>query len=274
MPADALLGINKRAVAGRFNRSASFYDAHCQIQRRMANRLIVRLEGLPEPRRILELGCGTGHLTELLASRFPDAAILAVDFAERMVERARHRVRNRRVELQLADAEAADFGSAAYDLVISNATIQWFDDPASTMCSLTAALRPGGRMLHASFGPATFVELKTALSELAAERGTDPAGVGLPLRGAEEWDALLLHCGLDDVECRSQPDVVHYPTAGDFLLELQATGVTCRSHGAGSGPMPPRALGEAVARYDTRFRTNQGVPVTYELVEVSGVSSE
>jgi malonyl-CoA O-methyltransferase len=273
MPADALMGIDKKAVAGRFNRSANFYDAHCRVQRRMANRLIVRLEGLVEPRRILELGCGTGHLTELLASRFPDAAILAVDFAERMVDRARFRLRKRRVELELADAEALDFGSAAYDLVISNAAIQWFDDPSSTMCGLTAALRPGGAMLHASFGPATFGELRTALSEFSAEKGTNAAGVGLALRGPGEWEALLLRCGLDDVECRSLSHVVHYPSAADFPLELQATGVTYRPHRAGRPAMPPRALGDAVARYDARFRTTDGVPVTYELLEVSGVRS-
>jgi malonyl-CoA O-methyltransferase len=270
MQADALLGIDKKAVAGRFNRSASFYDAHCHVQRRMAGRLMGRFDGLPEPHRILEVGCGTGYLTGLLAGRFPDAAILAVDFAENMVDRARHRLAKHGVELLVADVEAADLGGGAYDLVVSNATVQWFDDPASTMCALSAALRPGGLMLHSTFGPATFVELKEALARLAG----DPGAVGLPLRAAGEWEGLLARCGLAEVESKSRPEVVQYPTAGDFLLELQATGATCRPNGAGSGPLPPRALREALAGYDARFGTAGGVPVTYELLEVSGIRIE
>jgi malonyl-CoA O-methyltransferase len=267
VPAEAVLGIDKKAVAGRFNRSATFYDAHCHVQRRMADRLIKRLDGLAAPRRILELGCGTGYLTELLAGRFPEAKILAVDFAGKMVDRARRRLRRPGVELQVADAEAANLGTSAYDLVISNATIQWFDDPASTTAALAAALCPGGRMLHSTFGPATFVELREALAGLTG----DPTAVGLPLRGPEEWEALLSAAGLSEVAGVSRPEVFRYPSARDFLLELQATGATCRPNGAESGLVPPGALRRALAGYDARFGTDAGAPVTYELLEVSGV---
>ena len=258
MPADALLGIDKRAVAGRFNRSATFYDSHCQVQRRMAGRLMKRLDGLAAPRRILELGCGAGHLTERLAGRFPEAKILAVDFAENMVDRARRRVHRPGVELEVADAEAVDLGTSVYDLVISNATIQWFDDPASTTAAIAAALRPGGLSLHSTFGPATFVELKEALGGLTG----DPSAVGLPLRGPGEWEAVLSAAGLSRVAGVSRSEVVRYPSARDFLLELQATGATCRPNGGESGPTPPGALRRALAGYDARFGTDAGTPVT------------
>ncbi|HEX2180104.1 MAG TPA: methyltransferase domain-containing protein [Actinomycetota bacterium] len=267
MQADALVGIDKKAVAGRFNRSATFYDAHCHVQRRMADRLMKRLDGLPMPSRILELGCGTGYLTEMLAGRFPEAAIRAVDFAENMVDRARQRLRRWGVELEVADAEAAGLATCAYDLVISNATIQWFDDPASTTAGLAAALRPGGLMLHSTFGPATFAELKQVLAGPAG----DPGGVGPPLRGPGEWEALLSGAGLGEVVSDSSSEVVHYPSAGDFLLELQATGATCRPNGAENGPTPPGALRQALAHYDARFGTSEGAPVTYQLLQVSGV---
>lgn len=267
MPADALVGIDKKAVAGRFNRSATFYDAHCHVQRRMADRLIKRLDGLPVPRRILELGCGTGYLTEMLAGRFPVSAIRAVDFAENMVERARRRLRGRGVELEVADAEAAGVGTSDYDLVISNATIQWFDDPASTTAGLASALRAGGLMLHSTFGPATFAELKQVL---AGPTG-DPGAIGLPLRGPADWEALLLGAGLGEVASDSTCEVVRYPSAGDFLLELQATGATCRPNGAESAPTPPGALRQALAQYDARFGAPEGAPVTYQLLQVSGI---
>jgi malonyl-CoA O-methyltransferase len=235
----------------------------------MAERLVRRLEGGPEPRRILELGCGTGYLTELLACRYPDGEILAFDFAERMVDLARHRLRKRRAEVLLADAEAADLGAKAWDLVVSSATIQWFDRPLGSMSTLASALRPGGRMLHATFGPGTFCELKSAMAG-SGPFDAEPAAIGLPLRTAEEWRQLLSESGLGETEVRTSTEVVEYPAAIDFLHELQATGVTCRPNGAEAGPLMPRVLREALERYDDRFGTTAGVPVTYELVEVSG----
>lgn len=256
------LGIDKAAVAGRFNRSAAGYDAACRVQHSLAERLMAQLAGLAAPARILELGCGTGYLTGLLSERYPEARITAVDFAHRMVEVARRRLAGRRVDLQVADAESAGFGAGVFDLIVSNATIQWFDDPASALPGLVSALRPGASMVHTTFGPETFRELKGLL---------EPDGaVGLPLRPAEEWHRLLCDCGLVDVRSRSQIQVIRYPGARDLLLELQATGATCRPNGAEATPAAPKRLMRAVAGYDARFGSPQGVPVTYELLEVCG----
>jgi malonyl-CoA O-methyltransferase len=107
--AESLLTIDKTAVASRFNRSAGTYDDHCRVQRLMADRLMATLEDFAAPGRILELGCGTGYLTGMLASRFPTSKIVALDFAARMVELAQNRVRGSLVDLKVADAETAVF---------------------------------------------------------------------------------------------------------------------------------------------------------------------
>lgn len=266
MQADALAGLDKAAVARRFNRSATTYDACCRVQRRMADRLLERLGELPAPDRILELGCGTGCLTELLAKRFPSSQILALDLAERMVDIARERVPEEGVEFRVADAEKAKYSPCSYDLVISNATIQWFEAPSQSLPPLTRALRPGGLMLHATFGPATFWELKSALE------GEAPAGPGLPLRTGEEWSALLGESGLSGIRSDRRLEVERYSTAAGLLRELQATGVTYRPNAA-ELQRHPRALAHSLARYETRFNSPEGVPATYELLEVWGVAA-
>lgn len=249
-------------MAGRFNRSATGYDAACRVQRSLADGLIARLAGVGAPGRILELGCGTGYLTGLLARRFPEAQITAIDFAHRMVEVAHRRLAGQGIELQVADAETGNFGSGAYDLIISNATIQWFDNPAAALPRLVDALRPGALMVHTTFGPDTFRELRSVLGAGAA--------IGIPLRPAEEWHRVLGEAGLVGVDCGSRWQVFHYPEARDLLLELQATGVTCRPNGAPALPTAPKQLMKAVSGYNARFGSPQGVPVTYELLEVSG----
>jgi malonyl-CoA O-methyltransferase len=260
-PAD-LLGIDKAAVASRFNRSARTYDDHCRVQRLMADRLMARLRGAPEPLRILELGCGTGYFTGLLAAAYPRAEIRALDFAGRMVEAARARVRNPLVQLEVADAETAGFPVGAYDLIVSNAAVQWFDDPAGTLAGLASALRPGGRMLHSTFGPATFRELREVLGE------AEPPG--LPLCSGEEWEAIAAAAGLSGTSHTSRRESVFYPGAASFLGELQATGATWRPAAADDRTLPPGRLRTALDRYDARFSSAEGVRVTYELVEVWG----
>ena len=264
MPAE-LVGVDKRAVARRFNRSAATYDDNCSVQRRMADRLAAGLRSMrPPPRRILELGCGTGYLTGLLAQRLAGSRILAVDIAEGMLDIARQRVASPAVEFLLADAEEESFDAAGFDLVVSSATIQWFDAPAESLARLASCLRPGGRMLHATFGPATFRELKAML---AVGRGEEPGVFGLPLRRADEWTSLMARSGLH-CRCSAEIRVERYPSAAGFLASLHATGATYRPPGAGVVRFAPRALCETLTRYDSRFGSPDGVPVTYELVEL------
>lgn len=263
MPPADLLGIDKAAVASRFNRSAQTYDDHCRVQRLMAGRLVARLDAAREPRRILELGCGTGYLTRLLAADYPQAKIRALDFAGRMVEVARDRVGSPLVEFQVADAETAAFPRDSFDLIVSNAAIQWFDNPAGTLAGLADALRPGGRMLHATFGPGTFRELKQVLGE--------PESTGLPLRSGQDWAEIAAASGLSATGSATRTETVFYRNAAAFFRELHATGATWRPAATEEGPVPPGRLRAVLDGYDERFSTAAGVPVTYELVEVWGV---
>ena len=78
---------SKRSIRSHFNRHARDYDDHANIQRDLANWM---LETLPvresTVHRILEIGCGTGYVTERLVSMFPHARIVAVDIAPAMLE--------------------------------------------------------------------------------------------------------------------------------------------------------------------------------------------
>ncbi len=238
----------------------------------MADRLIDRLAGLPgEPQRILELGCGTGYLTGMLAERFPLSEILAVDFAERMVDIARRRVSGSRIEYRVEDAEAVHLEPRSCDLIVSNATIQWLGAPFDTLPRLGDALRPDGRMIHTTFGPATFCELKGVFEDFAGQSEAVLPRVGLPLRSAEEWGTIFEQSGLVQVLSTCRVEVEHYGGPADFLRELQATGVTYRPGAWGTERLLPRALIKALDRYDARFASLDGIPVTYELLEVSGV---
>jgi ubiquinone/menaquinone biosynthesis C-methylase UbiE len=135
-----------------------------------------------EPRRILDLGTGTGIAARLLADRYPAAEVVGVDLSREMVEEARKRVPDSlrdRVRFEVADASALPFGDGEFDLVVLLNMIPFFDELARVTAS-------GGAIVFASsYGaetpiyvpPATIKEKLgrlgfTEFDEVAAGEGT------------------------------------------------------------------------------------------------------
>jgi trans-aconitate 2-methyltransferase len=95
---------------------------------------------LAQARRIVDVGCGPGNSTELLAQRYPDADILGLDNSPAMLAEARKRL----PALRFEPADAASWIPAPEtDLVFANATYQWVPDHVSQLPRVLAALRPG-----------------------------------------------------------------------------------------------------------------------------------
>ena len=158
------------------------------------------------PRTVVDLGCGPGNLTGLLAARWPDARVEGVDSSPEMVEAARSR----------GDAVANAVGDlrawappAPVDVVVSNATLQWVPGHLQLLPRLLEHVAPGGWLAFQV--PGNFGEPSHTLrAELAAEapyaehlRGVadpashDPAAYydGLAATGArvEVWETTYTH---------------------------------------------------------------------------------
>jgi trans-aconitate 2-methyltransferase len=79
--------------------------------------------GAGSPRGVVDLGCGPGHLTGLLAARWPDATIRALDSSAEMVAAARER------GIDAVRADVADWmPDPDTDVVVTNAVLQWVPD--------------------------------------------------------------------------------------------------------------------------------------------------
>jgi trans-aconitate 2-methyltransferase len=105
-----------------------------------ARDLIARVP-LLAPRRIVDLGCGPGNSTAMVAQRWPDAEVTGVDSSSAMLEQARRDYPDGR----WIEADIAAFApSGHYDLIFSNAALQWVPEHARVLPALFAALPPGG----------------------------------------------------------------------------------------------------------------------------------
>lgn len=97
----------------------------------------------PQPdERILDLGCGTGHLTHQISQA--GAEVVGIDSAPDMIDAARRAYPHLRFEV----ADAADYvADAPFDAVFSNAALHWMRPPSRIAAHIAAALKPGGRLV-------------------------------------------------------------------------------------------------------------------------------
>lgn len=97
--------------------------------------------------RVLDVGCGTGHLTAAIAARLPRGHVVGVDVSPSMLATAASWVAANAPSVRLARVDAANLPfSRAFDVVFSTATFHWVPDHAALFRSIVTALRPGGRL--------------------------------------------------------------------------------------------------------------------------------
>ena len=96
---------------------------------------------LATARRAIDMGCGPGNSTELLAARFPEAAVTGVDSSSEMLAAARSRLPH----LAFEQADLTSWMPAGpVDLLYANAVFQWVPDHLAVLVRLMGALAPGG----------------------------------------------------------------------------------------------------------------------------------
>src|ERR1700722_18639018 len=105
---------------------ARTYDQSSQPQQAWASEVLARLDGLAGDATILDVGCGTGRVTELLVALVPDGRVLAVDASEEMVALARDRLGDSAV-LWCEDALDLELDEPV-DVVFSTAALHWVTD--------------------------------------------------------------------------------------------------------------------------------------------------
>jgi len=96
-----------------------------------------------DPALVVDLGCGPGHLTAMLAQRWPGARVVGVDDSPAMIEAARAHEAASRVEFVLADAAVWEPDSSV-DVVLSNATLQWIPQHDRLLARMASWAAPSG----------------------------------------------------------------------------------------------------------------------------------
>jgi malonyl-CoA O-methyltransferase len=242
----------------RFSAAAETYDRHARPQLALAQSVVSML---PEiyPEQILELGSGTGQLTRLLADRFPDVLIDAVDVAEKMVEHSRLRFRRYpQINWVVGDAQTY-WGGDRYPLIVSSSALHWVVDLRATCENIYQSLEPGGYFSLGMMLQGTLRELHQLRREIAPEK--TPA---LTLPTYEETKACLQEAGFRLERRKHSEEEIIYADAKAFLKAIHEQGVTGGKVSAGNAPLTRSEISRLVADYQDAFALDDGVYATYE----------
>jgi len=156
--------------------------------------LIIVRKGL----RALDLGCGTGELTQMVSEMLPQSEVLGIDSSEEMLEKATLKKRPG-LNFELCPIEKA---SGEWDLIFSNAAIQWVGNHDQLIPGLVSLLKPGGQI--AVQLPANHTHrTQTIIAELAREEPYSSALGGWQrdwsVLSIKEYAGLLYESGAQDI---------------------------------------------------------------------------
>jgi trans-aconitate methyltransferase len=147
----------------------------------------------PHPgERVLDLGCGTGHLTAQIAAT--GAVVLGLDRSSEMIAEARRAHPDLRFEV--ADARALDF-VGAFDAVFSNAALHWVQEADAVAAGVARALKPGGRFVAEFGGKGNVRLIEAALARGLAAEGVERVASPWYFPSLAEYAGVLEGAGLE-----------------------------------------------------------------------------
>lgn len=132
-------------MSSTFNaRSAAAYEHFMGRWSRQLSARFVEFAGVSDGDRILDIGCGTGSLTGVLAEFAGVKSIVGVDLAEVYLESARKAVRDARVSFKTGDATNLPFADKSFERAFSMLVLQFVPDAKKAVSEMRRVVRPGG----------------------------------------------------------------------------------------------------------------------------------
>jgi ubiquinone/menaquinone biosynthesis C-methylase UbiE len=175
--------------------------------------------------RVLDVACGTGALTEAVCDRVkPAGSVVGLDANVRMLEVARRKQLD--VEWREARAEALPFADAAFDAVVSQFGLMFFDDRVPALREMQRVLRPGGRLavavcdgLARSPGYAALADL---LRRLFGNPVADAFRAPFALGDEGLLQQLCAQAGMPDADISRHAGTVRFPSIDALVATERA----------------------------------------------------
>jgi malonyl-CoA O-methyltransferase len=284
---ESLMSVNRTHIKHHFSHAAPSYEEAAILQKTVAQHVDERLELITlHPSIVVDVGAGTGLLTQKIIARYPHAQVFAVDLSESMLRQAQPRLMqprypglgkalNRRLAAcQLArplsyklgatrinaDAYQLPFATHSVDVLVSNLMLQWCDDLDRVFAEFRRVMRPEGLLMFTTFGPDTLKELRQAWSK--ADAGRQHVNHFIDMH--DIGDALI-RAGFGQPVMDVENFTLTYDKPIGVLRDLKAIGATNANRDRAPGLMGKQQFNAMLNAYET-LRHDGKIPATFEVV--------
>ncbi|MBX3457803.1 MAG: methyltransferase domain-containing protein [Candidatus Paracaedibacteraceae bacterium] len=197
-----------------FNKAQPTYDSTATIQHRVANQLVEYLPKLPLT-SVIDLGCGTGFVTDALLTKHKDSHFHLIDLSDQMIAGCREKYKNND-SITFATANMDEYIYPSADLIISNLAVQWSKDLRALLSNLTSKT---SIVAFTTLTQGTFQEWE----DLLCQNGiTSPL---LPMLSVQELNQICLNLNQDS-RIYLQDYSLTFTSISDFIQYLRDLGAT------------------------------------------------
>jgi len=250
---------DKSKIRQSFSAAAESYDAMARLQKQVAVDLLHQAE-MPIPTHtVLDVGCGTGFLTEKLVDHVAVDKLFALDMALPMLQRTRQRPALASCHCICGDAERLPFADNSFDRIYSSLALQWCSDLSAVFKGMEQCLKTSGKLAFSTFGPATLKELKLAWTQV------DDAVHVNDFYPSDQIEMDLQCAGFTSIHVNSGIYTLSYRDVWALMRELKETGahhvkgrqsqrLITRTHiNQMIAAYPEQANGDIIASYEIFF---------------------
>ena len=250
-----------------YDRVAEAYDRHAFIHQKMGYRLLL----LPPLQKrnwqhILEIGCRTGYLAQLLLEKYPQSLLTTCHFSARMAAIAYSFLGHTpRVE-QRCGLMSLEHQREMYDLLIANAVFHRWTHPREILAKCYQLLQPGGCLVASVFGPQTLHELRTMFHQTEDELGIKASDHILSFFQREFWEELLQSLGYVQIQMCEYWWRQEAVSCQQILRTMKGMGESALLNRQSFGTSY-RLLRRLFQRYDRAYRFREGVYTTIHVIQ-------
>ena len=237
--------------------SGSPYEAYVGRWSRLVAADFLSWLALPGGRRWLDVGSGTGALTQTILSVADPAEVIGIDQSADFVNHAREQVADARATFQVADAQNLPFADAEFDAAVSGLVLNFVPEPERALAEMARVVKPSGSVAVYLWDYAGEMQLIRQFWDAAV--ALDPSardldeGVRFPLCQSDALAQLFRDADLADVAVRSIDVPTVFRDFEDYWTPFLG----------GQGPAPSYAMGlDEERRAALRERIRAALPMS------------